>query len=85
MNLDKKIPTRNGFGDEIVALGKENKNILVVDADIGKTRCLSTPVASVSAQHPLWLVAKRLCRAPNISAGEQPRFNLLLHSGCRIC
>ena len=48
-------------------------------------RCLSTPVASVSAQHPLWLVAKRLCRAPNISAGEQPRFNLLLHSGCRIC
>ena len=33
----KKIPTRNGFGDEIVALGKENKNILVVDADIGKS------------------------------------------------
>ena len=37
MNFDKKIPTRNGFGDEIVALGKENKNILVVDADIGKS------------------------------------------------
>ena len=37
MNLDKKIPTRNGFGDEIVALGKENKDILVVDADIGKS------------------------------------------------
>jgi transketolase len=37
MNLEKKIPTRNGFGDEIVALGKENKNILVVDADIGKS------------------------------------------------
>ena len=33
----KKIPTRNGFGDEIVALGRENKNILVVDADIGKS------------------------------------------------
>ena len=33
----KKIPTRSGFGDEIVALGKENKNILVVDADIGKS------------------------------------------------
>ena len=33
----KKIPTRNGFGDEIVELGKENKNILVVDADIGKS------------------------------------------------
>ena len=37
MNLEKKIPTRNGFGDEIVALGKENRNILVVDADIGKS------------------------------------------------
>ena len=37
MNLDKKIPTRNGFGDEIVALGKGNKDILVVDADIGKS------------------------------------------------
>ena len=31
----KKIPTRNGFGEEIVALGKENKDILVVDIDIG--------------------------------------------------
>ena len=37
MNLNKKTPTRNGFGDEIVALGKEDKNILVVDADIGKS------------------------------------------------
>ena len=33
----KKIPTRNGFGEEIVALGKENKDILVVDIDIGKS------------------------------------------------
>lgn len=33
----KKTPTRNGFGDEIVALGRENKDILVVDADIGKS------------------------------------------------
>jgi transketolase len=37
MNFDKKIATRDGFGDEIVELGKENKNILVVDADIGKS------------------------------------------------
>ena len=37
MNFDKKIATRDGFGDEIVALGKENRNILVVDADIGKS------------------------------------------------
>jgi len=33
----KKIATRDGFGDEIVELGKENANILVVDADIGKS------------------------------------------------
>ncbi len=33
----KKNPTRNGFGEEIVALGKENKDILVVDIDIGKS------------------------------------------------
>jgi len=37
MTFGKKIPTRDGFGDEIVALGKENRNILVVDADIGKS------------------------------------------------
>lgn len=37
MNFGKNIATRDGFGDEIVELGKENKNILVVDADIGKS------------------------------------------------
>ena len=37
MNFEKKIATRDGFGEEIVALGKENRNILVVDADIGKS------------------------------------------------
>lgn len=37
MNFEKKIATRDGFGKEIVALGKENRNILVVDADIGKS------------------------------------------------
>ena len=37
----KKIATRDGFGDEIVELGKENKNILLVDCDIGKS-CKST-------------------------------------------
>ena len=40
-DMQKKIATRDGFGDEIVALGKENKNILVVDCDIGKS-CKST-------------------------------------------
>lgn len=33
----KKIPTRNGFGEAIAELGKENKDILVVDIDIGKS------------------------------------------------
>ena len=37
MTFDKMIATRDGFGDEIVELGKENKNVLVVDADIGKS------------------------------------------------
>ena len=37
MNFEKIIPTRDGFGDEIVELGRENKDILVVDADIGKS------------------------------------------------
>ena len=33
----KKIATRDGFGDEIVELGKENPNIIVLDIDIGKS------------------------------------------------
>ena len=33
----KKIPTLNGFGEAIVELGKENRDILVVDIDIGKS------------------------------------------------
>ena len=33
----KKIPTRDGFGDEIVELGKANPNVVVVDIDIGKS------------------------------------------------
>lgn len=31
------IPTRDGFGDEIVEVGKENKDVYVVDVDIGKS------------------------------------------------
>ena len=33
----KKIATRDGFGDEIVELGKESPNIIVLDIDIGKS------------------------------------------------
>lgn len=34
---EKKIATRDGFGEEIAKLGKENPDILVVDVDIGKS------------------------------------------------
>ncbi|MBQ3406583.1 MAG: transketolase family protein [Lachnospiraceae bacterium] len=37
----KKIATRQGFGEEIVELGKENPDILVLDIDIGKS-CKTT-------------------------------------------
>ena len=37
MNFEKIVPTRDGFGDEIIELGRENKDVLVVDADIGKS------------------------------------------------
>lgn len=33
----KKAATRAGFGEEILKLGKENPDILVIDADIGKS------------------------------------------------
>ena len=39
-NVVKKA-TRDGFGEAIVELGKENKNIVLVDCDIGKS-CKST-------------------------------------------
>lgn len=37
MEKGKLIPTRDGFGDEIAQLGKENSDIVVVDIDIGKS------------------------------------------------
>ena len=40
MSEKKMIATREGFGKEIVALGKENPDILVVDIDIGKSLSL---------------------------------------------
>ena len=33
----KKVAPRAGFGEEILKLGKENPDILVIDADIGKS------------------------------------------------
>ena len=37
MAIGDMIATRDGFGDEIVELGRENRNIYVVDADISKS------------------------------------------------
>jgi len=48
--MDKKA-TREGFGEEIVALGKENRNILVVDADIGKSCKTTNFIKTLPAQH----------------------------------
>ena len=48
--MDKKA-TREGFGEEIVALGKENKNILVVDADIGKSCKTTNFMKTLPEQH----------------------------------
>ena len=45
------IATRDGFGDEIVALGKENKNIFVVDADIGKSCKTGAFMKELPEQH----------------------------------
>ncbi len=38
---NKLIATRDGLGDELVELGKRNKDVYVVDADIGKS-CKTT-------------------------------------------
>jgi len=37
MNLDKKIATRQSYGEALAKLGEENKNIVVLDADLSKT------------------------------------------------
>ncbi len=37
MNLDKKIATRQSYGEALAELGKENDKIVVLDADLSKT------------------------------------------------
>ena len=34
MNEDKKIATRQSYGEALAKIGKENKNIVVLDADL---------------------------------------------------
>lgn len=51
MSEKKKIATRTGFGEEIVVLGKENKNIMVCDIDIGKSCKTADFRKTLPAQH----------------------------------
>lgn len=37
MNFDKKIATRQSYGEALAELGKENEKIVVLDADLSKT------------------------------------------------
>ena len=48
--MEKKA-TRNGFGEEILELGRKNKDILVVDADIGKSCKTDAFAHELEAQH----------------------------------
>lgn len=47
----QKKATRDAFGDEIVELGKENRNIIVVDADIGGSCRTDQFKAELPEQH----------------------------------
>ena len=66
--MDKKlIATRDGLGDELVELGKENKSIYVVDADIGKS-CKTTAFAkALPEQHVNVGIAEQ--NAAGVAAG----------------
>ena len=46
-----KIATRDGFGDEIVELGRENRDIYVVDVDIGKSCKTGAFAKALPQQH----------------------------------
>ena len=51
--MDKMVKkaTREGFGEEIVDLGKQNSEIYVVDADIGKSCKTSAFTKALPGQH----------------------------------
>ncbi|WP_404996597.1 transketolase family protein [Caldifermentibacillus hisashii] len=64
---ETKIATRQAFGDEIVELGKKNKDIYVVDADIGSS-CKTTKFANeLPDQHVNVGIAEQ--NAAGIAAG----------------
>ena len=37
MNLDKKVATRQSYGEALAQLGRENNKVVVLDADLSKT------------------------------------------------
>jgi transketolase len=49
VDTQSKKPTRDGFGEEILALGRENPDIYVVDIDIAKS-CKTTAFAEALPQ-----------------------------------
>ena len=60
-------PTRDAYGEEILALGKENKDIYVVDCDIGKS-CKTIPFAKeLPEQHVNVGIAEQ--NAAGVAAG----------------
>ncbi len=61
------IATRDGFGDEIVELGRENKNICVVDVDIGKS-CKTTAFAKALPEQHINVGIAEQCGA-GVAAG----------------
>lgn len=63
----KKIPTRNAYGEEICALGKENKNIYVVDVDIAKSCKTDAFAKELPMQHVNVGIAEQ--NAAGIAAG----------------
>ena len=48
MNLDKKIATRQSYGEALLELGKENNNVVVFDADLS----LATKTSIFAKQFP---------------------------------
>ena len=60
-------PTRDAYGEEILALGRENKSIYVVDCDIGKS-CKTIPFAKeLPGQHVNVGIAEQ--NAAGVAAG----------------
>ena len=51
MEAKKLIATRDGFGEEIVELGRENRDIYVVDVDIGKSCKTGAFAKALPRQH----------------------------------